>query len=47
MTYSKEEAPKYNQDSLFEEIADKLAMLVKNYRTLQRIQLENQKREEI
>lgn len=43
MTYSKEEAPKYNQDSLFEEIADKLAMIVKNYRLSQELKLENQK----
>ena len=46
MTYSKEDAPKYNQDSLFEEIADKLAMLVKNYRLSQELKLENQKRKE-
>ena len=46
MTYSKEEAPKYNQDSLFEEIADKLAMLVKNYRLSQELKLENKKRKE-
>ena len=46
MTYSKEKAPKYNQDSLFEEIADKLAMLVKNYRLSQELKLENQKRKE-
>ena len=46
MTYSKEKAPKYNQDSLFEEIADKLAMLVKNYRLSQELKLENKKRKE-
>lgn len=46
MTYSKEDAPKYNQDSLFEEIADKLAMLVKNYRLSQELKLENKKRKE-
>ena len=46
MSYSKEEAPKYNQDTLFEEIADKLAMLVKNYRLSQELKLENQKRKE-
>ena len=46
MTYSKEKAPKYNQDSLFEEIADKLAMLVKNYRLSQKLKLENKKRKE-
>lgn len=46
MTYSEEEAPKYNQDTLFEEIADKLAMLVKNYRLSQELKLENQKRKE-
>ena len=46
MSYSKEDAPKYNQDTLFEEIADKLAMLVKNYRLSQELKLENQKRKE-
>ena len=46
MSYSKEEAPKYNQDTLFEEIADKLAMLIKNYRLSQELKLENQKRKE-
>ena len=46
MSYSKEEAPKYNQDALFEEIADKLAMLIKNYRLSQELKLENQKRKE-
>lgn len=46
MTYSKEEVPKYNQDTLFEEIADKLAMLIKNYRLSQELKLENQKRKE-
>ena len=46
MTYSEKEAPKYNQDALFEEIADKLAMLVKNYRLSQELKLENQKRKE-
>ena len=46
MTYSKEDAPKYNQDTLFEEIADKLAMLIKNYRLSQELKLENQKRKE-
>ncbi len=46
MTYSEKEVPKYNQDTLFEEIADKLAMLVKNYRLSQELKLENQKRKE-
>ena len=46
LSYSKEEAPKYNQDTLFEEIADKLAMLVKNYRLSQELKLENKKRKE-
>ena len=46
MSYSKEEVPKYNQDTLFEEIADKLAMLIKNYRLSQELKLENQKRKE-
>ncbi|WP_296648299.1 PAS domain S-box protein [Romboutsia sp. 13368] len=45
-SYSKEEAPKYNQDTLFEEIADKLAMLIKNYRLSQELKLENKKRKE-
>ena len=44
MTYSKEDAPKYNQDTLFEEIAYKIAMLIKNYRLSQELKLENQKR---
>ena len=34
MSYSEKEAPKYNQDALFEEIAERLAMLIKNYRYL-------------
>lgn len=42
MTYSKEDAPKYNQDTLFEEIAYKIAMLIKNYRLSQELKLENQ-----
>lgn len=46
MTYSKEDAPKYNQDTLFEEIAYKIAMLIKNYRLSQELKLENQKRKE-
>ena len=46
MTYSKEDAPKYNQDTLFEEIAYKFAMLIKNYRLSQELKLENQKRKE-
>ena len=46
MTYSKEDAPKYNQDTLFEEIAYKIAMLIKNYILSQELKLENQKRKE-
>ena len=46
MSYSKEDAPKYNQDTLFEEIAYKIAMLIKNYRLSQELKLENQKRKE-
>ena len=46
MTYSKEDAPKYNQDTLFEEIAYKIAMLIKNYRLSQELKLENQTRKE-
>lgn len=46
MTYSKKDAPKYNQDTLFEEIAYKIAMLIKNYRLSQELKLENQKRKE-
>lgn len=46
MTYSKEDAPKYNQDTLFEEIVYKIAMLIKNYRLSQELKLENQKRKE-
>ena len=46
MSYSKEDAPKYNQDTLFEEIAYKIAMLIKNYILSQELKLENQKRKE-
>ena len=46
MTYSKEDAPKYNKDTLFEEIAYKIEMLIKNYRLSQELKLENQKRKE-
>ena len=46
MTYSENQAPKYNQDTLFEEIAYKLAMLVKNYRLSQELKLENRKRKD-
>lgn len=47
MSYSEEEVPKYNQDALFEEIAERLAMLIKNYRLSQELKLENQKRKEL
>ncbi|WP_282192260.1 PAS domain S-box protein [Romboutsia ilealis] len=47
MSYSEKEAPKYNQDALFEEIAERLAMLIKNYRLSKELKLENQKRKEL
>ncbi|WP_286316242.1 ATP-binding protein [Romboutsia ilealis] len=47
MSYSEKEVPKYNQDALFEEIAERLAMLIKNYRLSQELKLENQKRKEL
>lgn len=47
MSYSEKEAPKYNQDTLFEEIAERLAMLIKNYRLSTELKLENQKRKEL
>ena len=46
ISYSKGNEPRYNQDEFFYEIADKLAMLIKNYELSNKLKLENQKRKQ-
>ncbi len=46
ISYSKGNEPKYNQDDFFYEIADRLAMIIQNYKLSNELKLENKKRRE-
>lgn len=46
ISYSKGNEPKYNQDDYFYEMADRLAMIIQNYKLSNELKLENQKRRE-